>query len=301
MIYENITQTIGNTPVIKLKSQPGEADIYVKAEYFNPGGSVKDRIAFNMIDKMMKQGIIKSGDAIVEPTSGNTGIGIALIAAAFGLRAILTMPEGMSIERRRILAAYGAQLVLTEAAKGMKGAIEKAKELSAGDGYVMLSQFENKFNPESHELTTAPEIMADFPVLDAFVAGVGTGGTITGVARELKRCGYGTLMVAVEPERSPVLSGGKPLAHKIQGIGAGFIPDTTDTSLIDQIEKVSDDDAMAAARQLAKNYGLMLGISSGAAYVAAKRVAKQLGEGKKVLFLAADNGERYLSTQLYEG
>lgn len=300
MIYDNIAQTIGHTPIVKLSHIAGEAQIYAKLEYFNPGGSIKDRIALNMIDKMLASKELKKTDTIVEPTSGNTGIGIALIAAAKGMRAILTMPESMSIERRRILAAYGAKLVLTDASKGMKGAIEKANELSKQDGYVMLSQFENKFNPQAHEIGTAQEIMADFKSLDAFVAGVGTGGTITGVARELKKHGYGTKFIAVEPEKSPVLSGGKPSAHKIQGIGAGFIPNTTDTSVFDLIEKVSDDDAMAAARGLAKNYGLLVGISSGAAYVAARREAKRLGECKNVLFIAADNGERYLSTELYE-
>lgn len=300
MIYENIIKTIGNTPVIKLKSNPGEADIYVKIEYFNPGGSVKDRIALNMIDKMLQNGKLKPTDTIVEPTSGNTGIGIAMVAAARGIKVILTMPESMSIERRKILAAYGAKVVLTEASKGMKGAILKATELTTQDGYVMLSQFENEFNPQAHENTTAVEIMNDFSELDAFVSGVGTGGTISGVARALKQNNYKTQIIAVEPETSAVLSGGNPSPHKIQGIGAGFIPETTDLKLINHIEKISDQEAILGARDLARTQGLLLGISSGAAYIAARKVAKRLGEGKKVLFLAADNGERYLSTELYE-
>lgn len=301
MIYNNITQAIGNTPVIALPKIAGEAQIYAKVEYFNPGGSIKDRIALNMIDKMLEEGKLKQSDTIVEPTSGNTGIGIALLAAARGLKVVLTMPESMSIERRRILAAYGAKVVLTEASKGMRGAILKAAELAAKDGYVMLSQFENPFNPQAHEDSTAAEIAADFPSLDAFVAGVGTGGTITGVAKGLLARGYeNTKFIAVEPASSAVLSGEPAGAHKIQGIGAGFVPDTTDISLLSAVEKVSDEDAMAAARKLARSHGLLVGISSGAAYVAARRVARTLGDGKKVLFIAADNGERYLSTELFE-
>ncbi|QKF63230.1 cysteine synthase [Campylobacter mucosalis] len=299
MIYENISQTIANTPVVKIKTDDNSAEIYAKLEFFNPGGSVKDRIAFNMIDKMLKDGKIKQGDTIVEPTSGNTGIGIAMICAALGLKVILAMPESMSMERRKLMLAYGAKLELTEASKGMKGAIARAQELASMPNHVMLSQFENPYNPQAHELTTAKEIMADFAKLDAFVAGVGTGGTISGVARVLKQNGYDTKIVAVEPEASPVLSGGDPAPHKIQGIGAGFIPNTMELDLVNQIEKVSNDDAMNASRALAKEQGILLGISGGAALVAAKRVAAQLGRGKKVLFIAPDNGERYLSTELY--
>ncbi|WP_169777267.1 cysteine synthase A [Campylobacter mucosalis] len=299
MIYENISQTITNTPVVKIKTDDNSAEIYAKLEFFNPGGSVKDRIAFNMIDKMLKDGKIKQGDTIVEPTSGNTGIGIAMICAALGLKVILAMPESMSMERRKLMLAYGAKLELTEASKGMKGAIARAQELASMPNHVMLSQFENPYNPQAHELTTAKEIMADFAKLDAFVAGVGTGGTISGVARVLKQNGYDTKIVAVEPESSPVLSGGDPAPHKIQGIGAGFIPNTMELDLVNQIEKVSNDDAMNASRALAKEQGILLGISGGAALVAAKRVAAQLGRGKKVLFIAPDNGERYLSTELY--
>ena len=299
MIYDNIVKTIGNTPIVKVKTGADEAEIYVKLEFFNPGGSVKDRIAFNMISKMLADGTLKEGDTIVEPTSGNTGIGVAMCGAALGFKVILCMPESMSIERRKIVAAYGAQLELTPAAGGMKAAIARATELASQPNHVMLSQFENKYNPQAHELTTAAEIVADFSELDAFVAGVGTGGTISGVAKVLKAKGYNTKIVAVEPEASPVLSGGNAGPHKIQGIGAGFVPNTMDLSLVGEIEKVSNEDALNAARAVAKSDGLMLGISGGASYVAAKRVAKKLGAGKKVLFIAPDNGERYLSTELY--
>lgn len=299
MIYENITQTIGNTPVIKLKTAPDEAEIYAKVEFFNPGGSVKDRIALNMISKMLENGTLKLSDTIVEPTSGNTGIGVAMVAAALGIKVIFCMPESMSIERRKVMAAYGATLVLTEAAKGMKGAIAKAEELASEPNHVMLSQFDNPFNPDAHASKTAVEIMADFKELDALVAGVGTGGTISGVARAMKEKGYTTKFIAVEPEASPVLSGGSPAPHKIQGIGAGFIPKNMDMSVADSIEKVGNEEAMATARAVAKSDGLLLGISSGAALTVARRVAKCLGKGKKVLFIAPDNGERYLSTELY--
>ncbi|QKG29585.1 cysteine synthase A [Campylobacter sp. RM16187] len=302
MIYENIIQTIGKTPVVKLNSlkQAGMAEIYAKLEFFNPGGSVKDRIAANMILEMQKDGALKKGDIIVEPTSGNTGIGIAMTASALGYEVVLTMPETMSVERRKILAAYGAKLVLTEGAKGMKGAIEKANELAKQPGYVMLSQFENAYNPQAHVKTTALEIMDDFKELDAFVAGVGTGGTLSGVAKVLKENGYNTQIIAVEPKDSAVISGNPAGAHKIQGIGAGFIPDTLDTSLISAIELVTSEEAFEAARTLAKSEGILLGISGGAALAVSIRTAKRLGDGKKVLFIAPDNGERYLSTALYE-
>ena len=302
MIYENIVQTIGETPIVMINSvhEEGMAEIYAKLEFFNPGGSVKDRIAANMILGMQKEGRLKKGDVIVEPTSGNTGIGAAMVGAALGYKVVLVMPETMSIERRKLQKAYGAELVLTEGAKGMKGAIEKASELVREKGYVMLSQFENKFNPQAHELTTAKEIMDDFGKLDAFVAGVGTGGTLSGTARALKANGYKTKIIAVEPNDSAVISGEKPGPHKIQGIGAGFIPATLDTACIDEIERVDDDEAFEAARKLAKEDGILLGISGGAALAAAVKVAKRLGKGKKVLFIAPDNGERYLSTPLYE-
>lgn len=302
MIYENIVQTIGKTPIVRINGvhEEGMAEIYAKLEFFNPGGSAKDRIAANMILGMQKEGALKKGDVIVEPTSGNTGIGAAMAGAALGYKVVLVMPETMSTERRKLQKAYGAELVLTEGAKGMKGAIEKATELVREKGYVMLSQFENKFNPQAHELTTAKEIMDDFGELDAFVAGVGTGGTLSGTARALKANGYKTKIVAVEPNDSAVISGEKPGPHKIQGIGAGFIPATLDTACIDEIERVDNDEAFEAARKLAKEEGILLGISGGAALAAAVKVAKRLGKGKKVLFIAPDNGERYLSTPLYE-
>ena len=276
MIYENIVQTIGKTPIVRINSvrEEGMAEIYAKLEFFNPGGSVKDRIAASMILGMQKEGTLKKGDIIVEPTSGNTGIGVAMACAALGFKVVLVMPETMSIERRKLQKAYGAELVLTEGAKGMKGAIEKANELVHEKGYVMLSQFENKFNPQAHELTTAKEIMDDFKELDAFVAGVGTGGTLSGTARALKANGYKTKIVAVEPNDSAVISGEKPGPHKIQGIGAGFIPATLETAYIDEIERVDNDEAFEAARKLAKDEGILLGISGGAALAAAVKVAK---------------------------
>ena len=302
MIYENIIQTIGATPVVRLNSvkESGMAEIYAKLEFFNPGGSVKDRIAANMILQMQKDGNIKKGDTIVEPTSGNTGIGVAMVAAALGYKVVLVMPETMSIERRKLQAAFGAEFILTEGSKGTKGAVDKALELVREKGYKMLNQFENKYNPEAHINTTAKEILADFGELDAFVSGVGTGGTLSGVAKVLKANGYNTKFIAVEPKDSAVISGNKPGPHKIQGIGAGFIPDTLDRSVIDEIELIENDEAFAAARRLAKEEGVLLGISGGAALAAAIKVAKRLGEGKKVLFVAPDNGERYLSTPLYE-
>ena len=303
MVYENIVQTIGKTPIVKLSGvkEAGMAEIYAKLEFFNPGGSVKDRIAAGMILGMQKDGRLKKGDTIVEPTSGNTGVGVSMVASALGYKVVLVMPETMSIERRKLMAAYGAEFILTEGAKGMKGAIAKAEELAQQDGYVMLSQFENEYNPKAHENATALEVMEDFKELDAFVSGVGTGGTLSGVGKILKRNGYKTQIVAVEPKDSAVISGNPAGAHKIQGIGAGFIPKTLDTSLIDSIEQVTNEEAFEAARKLAKSDGILLGISGGAAFEAAIRVAKRLGEGKKVLFVAPDNGERYLSTILYEG
>ena len=302
MIYENIIQTIGATPVVRLNSvkESGMAEIYAKLEFFNPGGSVKDRIAANMILQMQKDGNIKKGDTIVEPTSGNTGIGVAMVAAALGYKVVLVMPETMSIERRKLQAAFGAEFILTEGSKGTKGAVDKALELVREKGYKMLNQFENKYNPEAHINTTAKEILADFGELDAFISGVGTGGTLSGVAKVLKANGYNTKFIAVEPKDSAVISGNKPGPHKIQGIGAGFIPDTLDRSVIDEIELIENDEAFATARRLAKEEGVLLGISGGAALAAAIKVAKRLGEGKKVLFVAPDNGERYLSTPLYE-
>lgn len=300
MLFNNITETIGKTPVVKLKTNENSADIYVKLEFFNPGGSVKDRIALNMIEKMEKDGKLRQGDIIVEPTSGNTGIGIAMIGSAKGYNVILIMPDTMSIERRQLLKAYGAKLVLTEGAKGMKGAIEKAKELASEEGHVILSQFENCYNVDAHIENTSKEILSDIEDLDAFVAGVGTGGTVTGVGKVLKEKNKNIEIVAVEPEDSPVLSGGEPGPHKIQGIGAGFIPPIMNLEYVDKIEKITLDQALEGARFLAKNEGILLGISGGAAFEGALRTAKRLGSGKKVLFIAPDNGERYLSTMLYQ-
>ncbi|SHH44114.1 cysteine synthase A [Tepidibacter thalassicus] len=299
MIYNNIGELIGNTPIVKLNKLVDEnmADIYVKLEYFNPGGSIKDRIAFNMIEEMEKRGELKEGYTIVEPTSGNTGIGIAMVGAYKGYKVILVMPETMSLERRKILKAYGAQIVLTEGSKGMKGSIEKAYELiNDNDDYVILSQFENADNPDAHRKSTAIEIIEDLDFnIDAFVSGVGTGGTITGIGEVLKEKIPNVKIYAVEPKDSPVLSGGNSGSHKIQGIGAGFIPDVLNVDIIDEIITVSTDDAYNTSRSLARNEGLFLGISSGAAVFAAIEVAKKLGKGKNVVVIAPDTGERYLS------
>lgn len=300
MIFNNIVETIGKTPVIKLRSQGEDfADIYVKLESFNPGGSVKDRAAISMINTMIENGKLKQGDTIVEPTSGNTGIGASMIAAGLGFRIVLVMPETMSVERRKLLLAYGAELILTEGAKGMKGAIEKANQLVQEEGYVMLSQFDNPANPQIHRETTAVEILADFDHLDGFVAGIGTGGTITGVGNVLKDKFKDIKIVGVEPEASPVISGGAPGPHKIQGIGPGFVPANLDVTVIDEMILISNDTAFEGARDLAKKEGILVGISSGAAFKAALKVAKDLGKGKKVLFMAPDTGERYLSMEVF--
>lgn len=303
MIYENITRLIGNTPIVKLSKITGKdsADVYVKLEGFNPGGSIKDRIALNMIEGMESEGVIKPGYTLVEPTSGNTGIGIAMVAAIKGYNVVLVMPESMSLERRKILSAYGATLVLTPADKGMKGAIEKAQELvDQNEEYVLVGQFDNKFNPDAHRKATALEIIRDMDgKLDAFVAGVGTGGTLTGVGEVLKKDMEGVKIVAVEPDDSAVISGGAPGGHKIQGIGAGFIPKNLNVDVIDEIARVTNGQAFETARKIAKEEGIFLGISSGAAIKAALDVAKSLGKGKRVLVIAPDGGEKYLSTELY--
>lgn len=303
-IVNNITELVGNTPIVKLNklTEEDSADVFVKLEYFNPGSSVKDRIALNMIEMAEEEGILKKDSVIIEPTSGNTGIGIAMVGASKGYKVILVMPDSMSEERRNLLKAYGAELILTPGAKGMNGAIEKARDLaSSNDNYFMPQQFKNKYNPEMHMKTTALEIIDQMDgSLDAFVAGVGTGGTITGVTKILREKISDFTSVAVEPTDSPVLSGGKPGPHKIQGIGAGFIPHVLDMSIIDEIEKVDTDDAIISVRELAKKEGLLVGISSGAAVYAALKVAKRLGKGKKVVVIAPDNGERYLSTGIFE-
>lgn len=300
---DNIVQVIGNTPVVKLNNvvEEGAADVYVKLEYQNPGGSVKDRIALAMIEEAEKEGKIKPGDTIVEPTSGNTGIGLAFVCAAKGYKAVFTMPETMSQERRNLLKAYGAELVLTPGSEAMKGAIKKAKELKEEFGYFEPQQFENQANPEIHALTTGPELVEQFEgkQIDAFLAGVGTGGTLSGVGKVLKEKYPNVEIVAIEPEASPVLSGGEPGPHKLQGLGAGFVPDTLDTNIYDSIIKVDNDTAMETSRRVAKEEGILAGISSGAAIHAAIQKAKELGKGKTVVTVLPSNGERYLSTPLY--
>lgn len=304
--YDRITDLIGGTPLLKLNNYITlnglEAEIYGKLEYFNPAGSVKDRIARAMIDEAEESGALKPGAVIIEPTSGNTGIGLAAVAASRGYRIILTMPETMSVERRNLLKAYGAQLVLTDGAKGMKGAIEKAKELAAETpGSFIPSQFTNAANPAAHRRTTGPEIWEDTDgKVDIFVAGVGTGGTVTGVGEYLKSRNPGVKVVAVEPAGSPVLSKGTPGPHKIQGIGAGFVPDTLNTGVYDEIITVENEDAFETGRTLARKEGLLVGISSGAAVYAATVLAKRPeNKGKIIVALLPDTGERYLSTPMF--
>ncbi|MEQ8156204.1 MAG: cysteine synthase A [Clostridiaceae bacterium] len=303
MIYENSIQLVGNTPILKVKNLVDEnsAEVYVKLEKFNPGGSVKDRAALGMIEKAEELGLLKPGSTIVEPTSGNTGIGIAMIGRLKGYRVVITMPETMSKERRDLLKAYGAELILTDGAKGMNGAIAKADELVEKHGYFMPQQFTNLANPEKHFETTAEEIYKDIPDLDAFVAGVGSGGTVTGVGKNLKNKHNSSVkVIAVEPARSPVISGGNPGAHKIQGIGAGFVPDVYDASAVDEVIPVSDEDAFRITKEFADKEGILIGISSGAALYAAIQVAKKLGKGKKVLAIAPDGGEKYISMGIYD-
>ncbi|WP_156008130.1 cysteine synthase A [Streptococcus ruminantium] len=303
-IYQNITQLVGKTPIIKLNNvvPKDAAEVYVKLEAFNPGSSVKDRIALAMIEDAEKAGIIKPGDTIVEPTSGNTGIGLAWVGAAKGYKVIIVMPETMSIERRKIIQAYGAELVLTPRSEGMNGAIAKAQEIAEEQNAWVPLQFANPSNPKVHENTTGQEILEDFgPTgLDAFISGVGTGGTVSGVSHVLKEANPAIAIYAVEADESAVLSGEMPGPHKIQGISAGFIPDTLDTQAYDGVIRVKSDDALAMGRAIGGQEGFLVGISSGAAIHAAIKVAKELGAGKKVLAILADNGERYLSTTLYE-
>lgn len=307
-IRKSAVELIGKTPLLEVvnyekANQIVDATILVKLEYLNPAGSVKDRIALNMIEDAEKKGILKPGATIIEPTSGNTGIGLAAVAAAKGYQAILTLPETMSVERRKLLQAYGAKLVLTDGAKGMKGAIAKAEELQASTpGSIILGQFVNPANPEVHKAATGPEIWEDTDgKVDIFVAGVGTGGTITGVGTYLKEKNPNVKVVAVEPESSPVLSGGAPGAHKIQGIGAGFVPEVLDTNVYDEIIKVSNEDAFTAGREIAVREGVLVGISSGAALYAATQLAKRPeNKGKVIVALLPDSGDRYLSTPLFQ-
>jgi cysteine synthase len=302
-VANSIADLVGQTPIVKLNRLVDEnsADVYLKLEYMNPGSSVKDRIALAMIEAAEEAGTLKQGDTIIEPTSGNTGIGLAMIAAAKGYKAVLVMPETMSLERRNLLRAYGAELVLTPGPEGMGGAIRKAEELANENGYYMPQQFKNEANPDVHRRTTGKEIVEQMgSQLDAFISGIGTGGTVTGAGSVLKDA-YPTIQIyAVEPTDSPVLSGGKPGPHKIQGIGAGFIPDILNTEIYDQVIQVKNEEAFEYARRAAKEEGILGGISSGAAIYAALKVAKELGKGKKVLAIIPSNGERYLSTPLYQ-
>lgn len=308
-IKTSATQLIGNTPLLEMKNYARangveKVRILGKLEYLNPAGSVKDRVAFSMIQDAEKKGILKKGSTIIEPTSGNTGIGLASVAAARGYRAILTLPDTMSVERRTLLKAYGAELVLTEGAKGMKGAIAKAEELKESiPGAVILGQFDNPANPAVHAASTGPEIWDDTDgKVDIFVAGVGTGGTITGVGAYLKSRNPKIKVVAVEPEGSPVLSGGKHGPHKIQGIGAGFVPSVLNTGVYDEIIKIKDEDAFASGKAVAAKEGILVGISSGAALYAAVELAKRPeNEGKTIVALLPDSGDRYLSTPMFNG
>ncbi|WP_046173325.1 cysteine synthase A [Domibacillus indicus] len=301
-VANSVAELVGQTPVVKLNNVVNEnsADVYVKLEYMNPGSSVKDRIALAMIEAAEEKGNLQPGGTLIEPTSGNTGIGLAMIAAAKGYKAILVMPETMSMERRNLLRAYGAELVLTPGPEGMGGAIRKAKELAEEKGYFLPQQFENEANPEIHRRTTGKEIAEQFDELDAFVSGIGTGGTITGAGQVIKEKWPNAQIIAVEPKDSPVLSGGKPGPHKIQGIGAGFVPSILDTKIYDEIIQIDNDTAFETARRVAREEGVLGGISSGAAIAAAIQVAEKLGKGKKVLAILPSNGERYLSTPLYQ-
>ena len=307
MLYKNGYDLVGGTPLLELthieKELNLKAKLFAKVEYFNPAGSVKDRIALSMINDAEAKGVLKEGTVIIEPTSGNTGIGLASIATMKGYRVVLTMPESMSIERRKLLKAYGAELVLTEASKGMKGAIARAEELTKEiPNSIILGQFVNPANPKVHFETTGPEIFKDLEgKVDAFVAGVGTGGTITGTGKYLKSQKADVRVVAVEPAASPVLSEGKAGPHMIQGIGAGFVPDTLDTSIYDEVIKIENDDAFAYGRLIGKKEGILVGISSGAALYAAIQVAsRDEFKDKNVVVLLPDSGDRYLSTKLFE-
>ena len=302
MIYNGVLELIGNTPILKLTNMIDKesADVYVKLEKFNPGGSIKDRASLGMIEKAESEGKLKKGAVIIEPTSGNTGIGLAMIGRIKGYKVIIVMPETMSKERRDLINAYGAELILTEGRKGMKGAIDKAKEMVDEYGYFMPQQFDNIANQEKHYETTAEEIYKEIKDLDVFVAGVGTGGTISGIGKKLKERNNEIKVVAVEPYNSQVLIGNKAGAHKIQGIGAGFIPKNYKQEYVDKVVAVKDEDAIKTAANFASKEGMLIGISSGAAVYAAIEIAKKLGKGKKVLAIAPDGGEKYISMGIYE-
>ena len=302
MIYNSILDLIGNTPIIRLNNlvDKDSAEVYVKLEKYNLGGSVKDRSALGMIEKAEKEGLLKQGSIIVEPTSGNMGIALAMIGRLKGYKVIIVMPDSMSKERRELIKAYGAELILTDGEEGMNGAIEKAKELAKKDNYFMPQQFENLANSEKHYNTTSEEIYNDLKDLDVFIAGVGTGGTVTGVGSKLKEKIKDIKIVAVEPSNSPVLSGGRAGAHKIQGLGSGFIPEIYNSEVIDEVVNVSDEDALKMTRLIAKKEGILLGISSGASIYVALEMAKKLGKGKKILAMAPDGGEKYISMGIYD-
>lgn len=301
MIYNGALDLIGKTPIMKINNMVDKdcADVYVKLEKFNPGGSAKDRAALGIVEEAEKQGLLKEGYTIVEPTSGNTGIGLAFIGRLKGYKVIIVMPETMSKERRDLIKAYGAELILTEGSKGMQGAIEKAMEYKDKEGYFIPQQFENEANTKKHYETTAEEIYEDLSDLDYVVAGVGTGGTIVGVAKKLKEKNKNIKAIAIEPKTSAVIEGGKPGPHNIQGIGAGFIPSIYDGSVIDEVIAVSDEDSIKTAKEFVEKEGVLLGISSGAAIYAAIEIAKKIGKGKKVLAIAPDGGEKYISMGIY--
>ena len=304
MIYSDFNSLVGNTPLMELKNINEElsARLLAKLEYFNPAGSVKDRVAVNMLEKAMAQGVIKKGDTVIEPTSGNTGIGLAAAAVSMGLRAILVMPDTMSVERRQLLSAYGAEIVLTEGAKGMAGTIEKAEQLKNEiEGSFIPSQFDNPHNPEAHEKTTGPEIWRDTDgKVDIFIACIGTGGTVSGTGRYLKKMNPEIKVIGVEPDESPLITKGYAAPHKIQGIGANFVPDNLDMSVVDEIVTVKGEDAYSACREMAQKQGLLVGISSGAALCAAKKIAQRPeNKGKNVVVLMPDSGERYMSVGLF--
>lgn len=301
MLYQNITETIGNTPLIRVNQKDQDsADLYVKVESFNPAGSIKDRPAYYMIKAAEEKGILKKGDTIIEATSGNTGIALSMIGAALGYQVVIVMPETMSVERQRLMKAYGAKLILTPGSIGMSGAVAEAEKLAQEQGYFMAKQFENPANVLSHEETTAKEILKDLNgKVDAFVAGVGTGGTITGISKVLKAQQPHVLTVALQPEKSPILTGGKPGPHGIQGIGANFVPDIYQAEFVDRVLSVTEKEAYEGARELGSEEGILAGISSGANYAMAKKIAKELGKGKVVVTVLPDTGERYLSTDLF--
>lgn len=299
MIYNNAIELIGNTPILKLNNMAKDSNIFVKLEKFNPGGSIKDRAALGMIEEAEKEGLLRPGVTIVEPTSGNTGIGLAMIGKLKGYKVIIVMPETMSKERRDLIKAYGAELVLTDGSKGMMGAIEKALEYKKKGGYFIPQQFDNKANADIHYKTTAEEINKDIPDLDYVIISVGTGGTISGVGKKLKEKNPNIKVIAVEPANSPVLSGGKPGAHKIQGIGAGFIPEVYDGTVVDEVMQITDNDAINATKEFVEKEGILVGISTGSVVFAAKKLAEKVGNDKKILVVSPDGGEKYISMGIF--